>query len=69
MAMMKAEKNRTSTAPMAHRRQWVAANVVPVAPEDRVVLVAVAAVDAVAVLADRDADLAAVVAVADRSKL
>ena len=67
MAMMKVARNRTSTAPMAHQPQWVAESVVPAVV--RVVLVAVAAVDAVVVLVDRDADQAAVAAVADRSKL
>jgi hypothetical protein len=68
MVTMKAGKNRTSTAPMAHQPQRVVANAVPAAPAVRVVLVAVVVVDAVAVQVDRDADPAAVVVAADRSK-
>jgi hypothetical protein len=54
---------------MVLQLQRVVENAVPAALAARVVLVVVAVVDAVAVLADRDADPAAAVVVADRSKL
>ena len=63
---MRAERNRTSTAPTALQPAWAAANAVLRAGVD---LVAVVAVVAVAAQVDRaDVDQAAAVALADRSK-